>query len=143
MSKNNMKPLIDQNGGVELDRRASRHHRDFEEAIVVRSDDCEPRLRKGYYKLVEDGVLATFSNEQVMHFRRYASQVFTWQKPTVRQAFTAMAAEYRDRKMRGHETVELCSERTFHRLVGEMRQSAAQTERLMALYSPADKPPPN
>jgi len=130
--------------GLTLDGREFRHHSTSRDGIVLQFDGAGPRevialtweevreylstfrmaVQKDYHKLVKSGVLSTFSNDQVAYFRSYACLIFSVMRPTVRQAYREMQAAHRWSKDRGEPTFELCSERTFHRLVDEMRRSA-------------------
>ncbi len=141
---------------ITLDGREVRHHSASKDGILVQFDGDDPRevfeltwrdvgdhlrtlrlvVHKDYYKLVKSGVLSTFSNDQVAYYRRYACLVFSVMRPTVRRVYREMEADHRWSMERGEPIFELCSERTFHRLVDEMRRSADETARLMAGSTP-------
>ncbi|WP_037110654.1 hypothetical protein [Rhizobium sp. 2MFCol3.1] len=142
-----------------VDGREFRYHSTSKDGVLLQSDGAGPRevlgltwkdvgdhlrsfrlaVQKDYYKLVKSGVLSTFSNDQVAYFRRHACSVFSVMRPTVRQVYLAMKADHYWSTELGRQTFELCSERTFQRLVDEMRRSAAETERAMARYAPMEE----
>ncbi len=129
---------------ITLHGRDFRHHSSSKEGIMVESNDDGPPVvlaltwkeveehlsdfrmsaQRDYYKLVKDGVMSSFSSDQVACFRRYASLVFSVMRPTVRQVYHQMEHDLLWSMGNGQPTLELCSERTFHRLVDEMRRSA-------------------
>lgn len=117
---------------ITLYGRDYRHHSSSKEGIMVESNGDGPRVvlaltwkeveehlsdfrmsvQKDYYKLVKDGVMSSFSNDQVALFRSYASLVFSFMRPTVRQVYRQMEADYLWNADCDEPTVKLCSERT-------------------------------
>ncbi|MFS2154799.1 hypothetical protein [Rhizobium sp. Rhizsp42] len=144
MSWSSRKYRFDAVERLTLDGRNYRQNSSSEEGILLQSDDDGPRVdlaltwkdvgdhvcslrlvvHKNYHQLAKDGVLSTFTSDQVAHFRHYASLVFSALRPTVRQVYLQMKHDHRWRMDNGQPALELCSERTFHRLVDQMRRSA-------------------
>jgi putative transposase len=86
------------------------------------------RMSKRKMKLNLDTVLVSlgnkFTEDQMAYFKHFAREVLNARSPSVGSMYMAMCADSVRRQINGDPTFELCSESTFRRIVGAMRNSA-------------------